>query len=70
MMMQIPLIDRIDFYDYEKLEKLQESRAKKWIKLILKARQGDPRALEAIKKHEAEDREIKKRANQAGYYWV
>jgi hypothetical protein len=70
MMMKIPLMDRIDFYDHEKLEKLQESRARKWLKLFLKAKQGDPGAVEAIKKHEAEDREIKRRANETGYYWV
>ncbi len=69
-MMKISLMDSIDFYDYEKLEKLQENRARKWMKLFFKAKRGDAGAVEAIKKHEAEDREIKRRANQAGYYWV
>jgi hypothetical protein len=69
-MMKIPLIDQIDFYDHEKLEKLQESRARKWLKLFLKAKQGDPGALKAVKKHEAEDREIKRKANETGFYWV
>ena len=31
----IPVIDRIDFCDYDELEKLQEIRAKKWLKLFL-----------------------------------
>ena len=69
-MTKIPAIELIDFYDHEKLEKLQESRARKWLKLFLKAKQGDPKALEAIKKHEAEDRELKRRASQSGYYWT
>jgi len=30
--------DLIDFYDYDGLEKLQESRTRKWLKLYLKAK--------------------------------
>jgi hypothetical protein len=70
MMMKIPAIERIDFYDHEKLDKLHESRARKWLKLFLKAKRGDPKATEAIKKHEAEDRELKRRSNESGYYWT
>jgi hypothetical protein len=63
-------IDLIDFYDYDSLEKLQETRARKWLKLYLKAKNGEKKAVEAIRKHEEEDREIKKRARESGYYWV
>lgn len=63
-------IDLIDFYDYDGLEKLQETRARKWIKLYLKAKKGEKKAVEAIQKHEEEDRELKKRARESGYYWV
>ena len=66
----IRAIDLIDFYDYDGLEKLQESRARKWLKLYLKAKKGEKKAVEAIRKHEEEDREIKKRASESGYYWV
>lgn len=63
-------IDLIDFYDYDGLEKLQETRARRWLKLYLKAKKGDKKAVEAIRKHEEEEREIKKRARESGYYWV
>jgi len=59
MTMKILAIELIDFYDHGELEKLQESRARKWLKLYLKAKRDDPKAIEAIKKHEAEDREMK-----------
>jgi hypothetical protein len=38
----------IDFYDHAKLEKLHEKRSMKWLKFYLKAKQGDPKAIEAI----------------------
>ncbi len=63
-------MESIDFYDYAKLDKLHENRARKWLKLFLKAKQGDPKAIEAIKKHEAEDRVLRDRARETGYYWV
>jgi len=66
----IPAVDLIDFYDHEKLEKLHEKRARKWLKLFLKTKRGDPKATEDIKKHEAEDRVFRARACEAGYYWV
>lgn len=70
MRMNIPAIECIDFYDHDKLEKLQEKRALKWLKLYVKAKHGDPKAIEALKKHELEDREIRRRAHEAGYYWT
>lgn len=69
-MTKIPAIELIDFYDYEKLDKLHESRAKKWLKLFLKASKDDSKAKAAIKKHEAEDRELKRRSSATGYYWT
>lgn len=69
-MKDIRFIDLIDFYDYDGLEKLQEIRARKWLKLYLKAKKGDKKAVEAIRKHEEEEREIKKRARESGYHWV
>lgn len=69
-MMKIPAIELIDFYDYDKLEKLQETRARKWLKLYLNAKNGDKKAIKDIQKHEEEEREIKNRARQSGYHWV
>jgi hypothetical protein len=69
-MTKIPAIELIDFYDYDTLEKLQESRVRKWIKLYLKAKKGDKKAIKDIRKHEKEEREIKNRARQSGYHWV
>lgn len=66
----IRAIDLIDFYDYDGLEKLQEARARKWIKLYLKAKKGEKKAVEAIRKHEEEDRELKQKARESGYYWL
>lgn len=66
----VPTIERIDFYDHGKLEKLQERRARKWIRLFLKAKRGDLKAREEIKKHEAEDRVLRARASYAGYCWT
>lgn len=63
-------IERIDFYDHDKLKKLHERRAMKWLRLFLKAKKGDPKAKEDIKKHEAEDRLLRARANETGYYWT
>lgn len=60
----------IDFYDYDKLEKLEERRARKWIKLYVKAKKGEEKALEDLKKHEKENAEIKEKARAAGYYWT
>jgi len=70
MKLQIPAIERINFYNRDKVDKLHKSRAMKWLKLFLKAKRGDPKAIESIKKHEAEDRLLKARAMEAGYYWV
>lgn len=66
----IRAIELIDFYDYDGLEKLQETRARRWLKLYLKAKKGDKKAVEAIRKHEEEEREIKKQARESGYHWV
>lgn len=62
--------DAVDFYDWKSLEKLQERRAKKFIKLWAKAKEGDQKAKEELRKHQAEDRVLKARANETGYYWT
>ena len=69
-MKTIQMIDLIDFYDYDELEKLEERRSMRWLKLYTKARKGDKKAIEDIRKHEKEDLEIKRRARAAGYYWI
>lgn len=61
--------DYIDYYDFDGLEKLQEKRARTWIKLYMKIKKGDPKAKEAMRKHEEETDEIKRRARAVGYYW-
>ena len=66
-----------DYYDYDKVEKLHEKRSYQWIKLYKKVsdaqEKGDEKALakaiEAMRKHEEQDRIIKAKANQAGYFW-
>jgi len=62
--------DSIDFYNWNELEKLHERRAKKWLKLLQKIEKGDPRANEAMKKHEEEDRILRERARRTGFYWT
>jgi len=65
-----PELDYIDFYDHDALEKLHEKRAKMWMKLYLKASKGNPKAIEAIEKHEAEDRILREQAKETWYYWT
>ena len=36
---------------------------------IRKMKKGDPKAKEAMRKHEEETDEIKKRARSVGYFW-
>ncbi|OJU79644.1 MAG: hypothetical protein BGO10_02105 [Chlamydia sp. 32-24] len=68
--MKFNVYDALDFYDWEKLDKLQERRAKKFLKLWVKAKEGDQKAKEDLKKHEVEERELKRRANETGYFWI
>lgn len=63
-------LDLIDFYDFDALEKLQETRARKWLRLQLRMRRGDQKAKKELQKLTAEDEEIKTRARKAGFYWV
>jgi len=63
--------DAIDFYDWGELEKLQEKRARKYIKLYSKAKNGDQKAKEALRKHEAEERRfLRSKATITGYHWT
>jgi hypothetical protein len=69
--------DYFDWYDQDKVEKLNQSRAKQWIKLYAKLKEakknGEEKALikarEAFRKHEAETRDLKAKATEAGTYW-
>jgi len=58
----------IDFYDYDELEKLKESRAKKFLQLYQKSAQGDENAKKALQKHKQVDQKIKAKACAAGFY--
>lgn len=66
-----------DWYDYAKVEKLNESRSKQWLKLYVKLKKakesGDESALakarEAMRKHEADTQICKRKAEEAGHYW-
>lgn len=66
-----------DWYDYDKVKKLNEQKSKQWIKLFVKLKtaneKGDKEALtkarEALRKHEAEGKICKKKAEEAGFYW-
>lgn len=66
-----------DWYDYDKVEKLNKKRSKEWLKLYVKLREakknGDEKAFnkaqEAFRKHEAESKICKQKAEEAGYCW-
>ncbi len=62
-------IDSIDFYNYDKLDKLHEMRSRKWLKLFFKTKNGNQKDIEVIRKHEAQDKELKRRSRLADYYW-
>lgn len=62
--------DVIDFYDWEKLDRLQEKRAKKLLSLLSKAKDGDQKAKEALRKHKAEEKILKTKATITGYHWA
>lgn len=63
-------LNKIDYTDSEALADLQQERAIKWLKCFFKAKRGDVEAIEAIRKHEAEDEEIRGRAAEKGNYWM
>ncbi len=67
---EIPAIELIDFYDHDSLTSLHEKRSKEWLKLWLKAKDGDPKAVRALRNQEAEDEVLRARANETGFYWV
>lgn len=70
-------IDAIDFYDYDTMEKLQESRNKKYMKLFrqyydAKEKGDEPaikKAVRAMSKHKDQDEKLKEKCSQSGYYW-
>ena len=67
-----------DWYDFNKVEKLNQKRSKQWLKLFVKLKgakeKNDPKAMakarEALKKHETLDKFLKQKASISGYYWV
>lgn len=69
--------DYFDWYDYAKVEKLNQMRSKQWLKLYAKLRkaekEGDTKAFtkirESLRNHETENEILKRRAESAGYYW-
>lgn len=63
-------IEDIDFYDWDGLEKLQEKRASKEIKLWVKAGKGDEEAKKALIKHREQTEILKERAEETGYPWM
>jgi hypothetical protein len=63
-------LEDIDFYDWDALEKLQEKRAKKEIKLWARLAKGDEKAKKALIKHEEQTEILKARAEATGYPWM
>ncbi len=62
--------DGVDFYDWDQLDKLQDRRAKKEMKLLLKAVKGDQKSRKALIRHAEEGAILKERAKNTGYYWI
>lgn len=70
--------DAIDWYNYEEVEKLQNTRAKKYlgyVKKMIEARgKGDEKALlkayASMSKHRRDDEAFKEKAEEAGFCWV
>jgi len=66
-----------DFYDYDKVEKLQNERASEYMDLVRKwhkaKEKGDDAAkkkvIQAMSKHKESDKVLKEKAEKAGYYW-
>jgi hypothetical protein len=62
--------DAIDFYDWDELDKLQEKSATRFFTLLSKAKDGDKKAKEALRKHKAEEKILKTKATITGYHWA
>lgn len=66
-----------DYYDYDAMEKLHESRSKKYMNLFRRyynaKEKGDEqamkKAIKAISKHKTQDEKIKEKCRESGYYW-
>jgi len=69
--------DYFDWYDYDKVEKLNQTRSSQWITIFKKLKdakeKGDENSLTkaraALRKHEAENKILKQKAEEAGHYW-
>lgn len=62
--------DAIEFYDWEKLDRLQEKMAKKLLSLLSRVKDGDQKAKEALRKHKAEEKILKTKVTITGYHWA
>lgn len=70
-------MEKYDFYDYDKAEKLREQHCKMGISLyrrLFKAKEKDDHdALEKVRKamakHKEKGEQMKKWADEAGFYW-
>ncbi len=61
--------DAIDFYDWDELERIQNKRSKKELKLMLKALKGDEKVRKTLAKHQGENEILKEKAEATGYFW-
>ncbi len=67
-----------DWYDFNKVEKLNQNRSKQLLKLLVKLKNANKKndvkaiakAREALKRHEEQDEVFKENARKCGYYWV
>lgn len=67
-----------DWYDFNKIEKLNERRSKQLLKLLVKFKNANKKkdvkaiakAQEALKRHEKQDEVFKENARKCGYYWT
>jgi hypothetical protein len=71
-------LDDCNTCDEDKIEKLQEKRARKWLQLYKKfmdAREKNDKAAlektkEALRKHDEQDRVFKKKAEESCSFWM
>lgn len=69
--------DAYDYYDYDAMEKLQNKRDLKYIKLMQKLKKahhdkdekGVEKTTNALLKHRKQDKILKEKCRQSGYYW-
>jgi len=62
-------LSAIDFYDWDKLDKIRERQDKKEVKLMGKAFKGDKKAMQELQKHRKQNEALKEKSRKTGYYW-